>query len=76
MPKSEDRAISGFVDFFEVGITDRPPSNGPSDEIDNPGTNPADQPRFEGIGSAEAQSSPSSFAISSRVLRIRKPVSC
>jgi hypothetical protein len=49
VPKSENRAISGFVDLFEVNIAFRLPPDGPSDDLDDPIAEPSDEPGFQAI---------------------------
>ena len=53
VPKGENRAMSGFVDFIQVGIANRLPAHRTSDDADYEITDPADQACFEPIRSGE-----------------------
>jgi hypothetical protein len=47
MPEREDSAISGFIDFVEVGVAFRFPADGSADDGDCDGSDPADQPSLQ-----------------------------
>jgi len=82
MPEGEDRAMSGFIEVVQVGIAFGFPSDGPADDGDHDGPDPANQPGLHytvfadflcEIRDIRGSDFSRSSAISLRVLRCRMP---
>src|SRR5262252_5102275 len=47
VPESKDRAISGLINFFQVGVAFRLPTNSAADDVDDEVADPTDEPGLD-----------------------------